>query len=167
VGDVATWVGSLAALATAVSAVIIASRLRRGERRQALVDLHVSLTTGETAHARNVMGTLLLSGSETTRPSKLEAIDAYFRLIWSVQRARNVFRIHKFHWTSIELPEGVKPSSMQQEAERALSWNLREIAENVVEFHDRYCASWDVEDRDAWEEMADYLSSKSGLRRST
>ncbi|WP_438853909.1 hypothetical protein [Agromyces sp. M3QZ16-3] len=166
-GDIGTWAGALAAATTAATAIVLAAQLRNRERRQALVDLHVSLTTGETALARNVIGTLLLNKSFRGRPAKLEAIDAYFRLIWSVQRARNVFRAHGFHWESLDPPEGAKRNSRQRETERALSWNLIEIAENIVEFHHVYVQKWGVEDKDAWDEMDAYLKRDSKLRRST
>jgi hypothetical protein len=157
--EFANWVGAVGAFATAVIAVVLAVQLRGRERRQALIDLHSSLTSGETADARNVLGTLLHSSKRSSRPDRLAAIDAYFKLIWSIQRARNIFRAHGFHWVSLEpvsKPGAVK-RARSKETEAALSWNLREIADNVVMFHKIFSEKWLVEDSDAWEEMRDYL----------
>ena len=158
--EAATWIGALGALSTAAIAIVLASQLRNRERRQALVDLHTSLTSGETANARNAIGTLLYSKKHRRHVDELEAIDAYFRLIWAIQRARNVFRVHGFHWTSLDGPERKNWAQQKRkvEIESALSWNLQEIADNVVEFHLKYCKKWNVEDHDAWDEMSVFLS---------
>jgi hypothetical protein len=151
--ELASWAGGLGAIATAVIAVILAAQLRNREKRQALVDLHNSLTSGETARARNVIGTLLYSKHKKS-VSELDGIEAYFHLIWAIQRARNVFRVHGFHWTSIS---GSNKRARGNQIELALTWNLREIADNVVIFRNRFGAKWRVEDADAWHEMSTYL----------
>lgn len=153
--EVAAWAGGLGTLATAIIAVVLAAQLRNREKRQALVELHASLTSGETAAARNTVGTLLYSKKKRT-VSELAAIEAYFHLIWAIQRARNVFRIHGFNWSSLTGPP--RRRSRQNEIELALTWNLTEIAENVVTFHEAYGEKWKVEDADAWDEMRAYLS---------
>ena len=99
VGDWATWVGSIGALVIAVVAGAATWQLRRRERRLALVELHAVLTSGEIAAGRNTIGTLLYSESPDEVPSRLESIEAYFRLIWAVQRACNTFLLYKFDWS--------------------------------------------------------------------
>lgn len=157
IGDLATWVTAVVGGVIAVSAAFASVQLRNRERRQALADLHTSLTSGETADARNVIGTLLYSSTRIGRPSRLEAIEAYFRLIWAVQRARNVFRAHGFHWMSYEAPRNRRA----QLVEDMLTWNLREILDNVTMFHERYSDRWGVEDADAWRDIGDYLETDS------
>lgn len=166
-GDVATW----ATLAFTVIAGLAAAGafwvLRRRERRQALTELHSSLTSGETAQARNVIGTLLYSSSDERRPGKADSIEAYFALIWALQRARNVFRTFNIHWTPLTASQGRLASLMSagsKDASLALTWNLVEIAENVARFHDLYGQEWSVSDKDAWTDIIAYVDVES-LRR--
>lgn len=157
--ELASWIGAAGAFATAMIAIVLAVQLRKREKRQALVELHASLTSGETAAARNTIGTLLHSKKKNAKPDVLTSIDAYFKLIWAIQRARNVFRVHGFHWTS--LGETWKWNRVKRarskEIQAALTWNLKEIADNVVQFHAEYGEKWDVEDADAWLELSAYL----------
>lgn len=166
-GDLATWVSVVLTVIAGVTAVIGFVTLRRRERRQALTDLHASLTSGEAAAARNTIGTLLYASSEDDCPARLDAIAAYFALIWAVQRARNVFRIYSLEWRDLEAPstrlERIK-SSRSGDAKDALTWNLSEIAVNIVQFHDRYGANWSVEDKDAWDDIGSYVNAER-LRR--
>lgn len=160
IGDVATWAGAAFSLITGVVAIILATQLRNRERRLALVDLHQSLTTGETAAARNVMGTLLYADAGSA-PTKLDSIDAYFRLIWAVQRARNVFRTYKLCWKSLSGPvsrlDRIQLGRRQRESDLALTWNLNEVAQNLVIFHDLYQEAWNVSDGDAWADVEDFV----------
>jgi len=169
VGDLATWAGVLLSFATAIIAVFVFFGLRRRERRQALADLHVSLTSGETAAARNTIGTLLYSTSRSDLPSRLDAIAAYFALIWALQRSRNVFRTYLLPANELDSPMSrwgaVTRGRSRRDAAEALSWNLTEIAENVVRFHDEFCAQWDVEDADAWEEISPFVGADAIRRR--
>ena len=157
--ELASWIGAVGALATAIIAVVLAAQLRNRDRRQALVDLHASLTSGETAAARNVLGTLLYSKKFGKKVDQLTAVTAYFQLIWALQRARNVFRLHGLHWASLQEPNESSRAKRARAAEKegALSWNLREIAENVIEFHSNHSEKWKVEDADAWTEMEAFI----------
>jgi hypothetical protein len=169
VGDVATWAGVILSLVTAVIAAVVFFGLRRRERRQALADLHVSLTTGETAAARNTIGTLLYSVREEDLPSRLDAIAAYFALIWALQRARNAFRTYLLPANELDSPlsrwGAVVRRGSRRDAAEALSWNLAEIAENVVRFHDEFGERWAVEDADAWAEISQFVVADTIRRR--
>jgi hypothetical protein len=46
-----------------------------------------------------------------------------------------------------------------------LSWNVTEIAENVVRFHDEFGEQWAVEDADAWEEISPFVGAEAIRRR--
>lgn len=162
-GDLATWFGVGFSVLTAVIAGIAFRQLRLRERRQALSDLQVSLTTGETAAARNVIGTLLYSDNKRDLPSRLDSISAYFALIWALQRARNVFRAQLLPSSELNSPisrwAAVTRGRRMKDAAAMLSWNINEIAENVVRFHDTYGSRWHVSDNDAWKEMSEYLNA--------
>ncbi|WP_394554616.1 hypothetical protein ACDF64_07830 [Agromyces sp. MMS24-JH15] len=162
IGDWATWIGSVGAIVIAIVAGIAAGQIRRRERRQALVDLHAILTSGEIAAARNTIGTLLYSRTRRTRPTRLESIEAYFQLVWAVQRARNTFLLYGFAWPATGASSSTPPKRRRSERdpEQILSWNLSEIAENVQRFHREYADRWGVEDRDAWAEVSDYLRAE-------
>lgn len=162
-GDVATWAALIYSVLTALAAGAAFFRLRKRERRQALAELHTSLTTGETAAARNTIGTLLYSASPEDRPARIECISAYFSLIWAVQRARNVFRAQLLPTSQLDSPisrwEAVTRGRRMKDAAAALSWNLAEIAENLVQFHDLHGSEWDVRDKDAWDEIGKFVNA--------
>lgn len=169
IGDLATWAGVMLSLATAVIAAVVFVGLRRRERRQALADLHVSLTSGETAAARNTIGTLLYSSRRRDLPSRLDAIAAYFALVWALQRSRNVFRTYLLPANELDSPmsrwSAVTRGRSRRDAAEALSWNVTEIAENVVRFHDEFGKPWGVEDADAWEEISPFVGADAIRRR--
>ncbi len=165
-GDLATWVSVAFTLVAGAAAAGAFVHLRRRERRQALTDLHVSLTTAETARARNTIGALLY-GDQSSSPSKAESIEAYFALIWALQRARNVFRTYGFHWRELNQPQrrlSALISPRKRDASLALTWNLTEIAENVVRFRDLYQRAWAIEDADAWADVGTYISAEQVRR---
>ncbi|WP_449407304.1 hypothetical protein [Microbacterium maritypicum] len=163
VGDWTSALGVLFSILTAVVAAFAFGSLRKRERRQALTDLHASLTSGETAAARNVIGTLLHSPNSREHPSRLDSISAYFTLIWSLQRARNVFRTQLLPAKELNAPmskwERLVPGRLR-DATEALTWNLDEIAGNIVRFHDVYGTKWNVEDDDAWAEISAYINAE-------
>lgn len=166
-GDLATWASLAFTIVTAVVAGCGFWLLRRRDRRQALADLHGSLTSGETAQARNVIGTLLYAQDTADHPSRLTSIEAYFALIWALQRARNVFRAYRIRWQPLDTPQSRLSKLMNagsNDASLALTWNLVEIAENVGQFHVKYGEAWAVDDFDAWAEMDAYIH-REGLRR--
>lgn len=160
IGDLAAWIGVLFTALAGGAAIAVFVTLRLRERRQALSELHASLTSAETAQARNVIGALLYSGVEEDKPGRLVSIEAYFALIWALQRARNVFRTYRIKWiplgpTKSRLSEMTRPG--RKDAKLALTWNLDEIAENVVRFHDVFGREWAVEDGDAWADIGTYV----------
>ncbi|WP_418516901.1 hypothetical protein ACNUCX_06740 [Curtobacterium flaccumfaciens pv. flaccumfaciens] len=153
---------ALAAVVTAATAIVLAAQLRKRERARALSDLHEHLTTGETAHARDTLGTLLYSKQYQRKVKRLDAISSYFRLIWAVQHARNVFDRYKLDWSLRVSPDTFLARSrfrrrwrtkQAREIANALTWNLREIEENLNRFHYEYSEHWAVEDDDAWQEL--------------
>lgn len=162
VGDLATWVSVVLTIIAGAAAVTGFAFLRRRERRQALTDLHASLTSGETARARHTVGALLYGTDSDTKPGRLEAIEAYFALIWALQRARNVFRTYALSWRALDsTPYRLSRLMLTRtdDASLALTWNLTEIAENVVIFHDRFGDECAVEDADAWEDIGAYVNA--------
>ena len=163
VGDWATWLSVGFSVTAAIVAGLAFLSLRKRERRQALTELHVSLTSGETAAARNAVGTLLYSPNAVNQPSRLDGISAYFALIWSLQRARNVFRTQFLPSQQLDAPmsrwQKAVPRRRLRESTEALTWNLTEIADNIVRFHDEYGAVWEVEDEDAWAEISEYVNA--------
>lgn len=167
-GDLATWTSVALTMITGVVAVFVFIRLRLRDRRQALTDLHISLTSGETAAARNTVGTLLYATRRQDHPSRLDSIAAYFALIYAVQRARNVFHTYSVPWTPLGTPQSrlreLATGRPARDSRLALSWNLAEIGQNLVRFHDEYGSRWGVEDTDAWDELKDYADA-DGLRR--
>lgn len=161
-GDLATWASLLVTLLGAIAAGLAFWWLRRRERRQALTDLHASLTSGETAHARHIMGTLLYADPQD-RPAKLDSIAAYFALIWALQRARNVFRTFGMHWRELNQPQtrlSALSATGRKDASIALTWNLTEIAENILRFRAEYKTIWNVEDGDAWADVGAYITGE-------
>ncbi|GAA3939603.1 hypothetical protein [Microbacterium soli] len=161
-GDLATWIEVLCTAVAGGAAVLVFVTLRLRERRQALTDLHTSLTSGEIAQARNAIGALLYSGIDGGRANRLASIEAYFTLIWAVQRARNVFRTFRIRWTSLGAPQRQIVTRMHagwKDASLALTWNLTEIAENIVRFHDLYGREWSIEDTDAWADISAYIDA--------
>jgi len=162
VGDLATWVSVAFTVLAGLAAIAGFAMLRRRERRQALTELHTSLTSGETARARNTIGTLLYAAEQDVKPGKLDSIEAYFALIWALQRARNVFRTYALEWRELSAPQPRLTKLMgsrKSDASLALTWNLTEIAENVVLFHDTFREPWAVEDDDAWADIGAYVDA--------
>lgn len=171
-GDVATWVSVAFTIVTAVIAATAFVLLRKRERRQALTELHDSLTSGETARARHTLGSLLYSTSDADRPGRRECIEAYFVLIWALQRARNVFRAFGIPWERLDARQSrltsiLKNSSKKKDATIALTWNLVEVAENIVEFRYRYHEKWSIADADAWADVSTFIDAESLRRRIT
>ena len=168
-GDVASWATLLFSVVTAAAAGGAFLGLRKRERRLALADLHTALTTGETAAARNTIGTLLYAAAPKDRPSRHECIRAYFSLIWAVQGARNVFRAQLLPNKQLDAPlsrwEEITRRRHMKDAAAALTWNLSEISENLVRFHDFYGSVWGVQDRDAWEEIGVFVNADAIRRR--
>lgn len=148
-GDVATWIGSCGAVIAALLAGAISIQLRSRERRQAIASIHADLTTGETAKARDTIGTVLYAsgGLQTVGPQ--EAISAFFKLYWAVQRAENTYRVFNFD------PATSKKMNGQQEY--FLSWNFREIVQNIVDFHHKYGDQLRIADQDAWQSFKERL----------
>ncbi|WP_104090837.1 hypothetical protein [Cryobacterium sp. N19] len=151
-GGWATLIGSIGALGTAAVAFVISRQLKTRERRQAIASIHYDLTTGEAASARDVIGTLLYGNGLDAVP-KQDAIAALFRLYWAIQRAENTYRVHELD------PVSSKKLSGQQEL--FLSWNFREIVQNIVAFHDGYGEKLCIEDADAWNSFEDRLKVSS------
>ncbi|MBF4570484.1 hypothetical protein ITJ57_17090 [Plantibacter sp. VKM Ac-2880] len=164
-GDLAGWASVLITLGSSIVLIFVWVHLRRRERRLALAELHLSITTGETAEARDLLGSLFYSPAEDG-PSRSESIAAYFKLIWAVQRARNVFHAYKFTWTTLDTAPSRLASDSRRvsDAERIMSWNLIEMARNIVMLHDEYGIDWSIQDEDAWREMASYMDTDA-IRR--
>ncbi|MDB4897080.1 MAG: hypothetical protein JWN15_3342 [Firmicutes bacterium] len=82
------WTGiatvvSLLAFATAAAAHV---RQRRAEDFRLARDLHVDLTTGEVAKAREVLGTLVHDGSRIKDEDIPRVRTSYFTLLWCFER---------------------------------------------------------------------------------
>ncbi|TFD05529.1 hypothetical protein [Cryobacterium sp. TMT1-66-1] len=148
-GDFPTWLGSSGALVAACLAGIISLQLRSRERKQAISSIHIDLTTGETAQARNVIGTVLYATDGLDLVGQREAISALFKLYWAVQRAQNTYRVYRL--------DAAAPGKMQGQEEFFLSWNFRELVENIVTFHRDYGERLHIKDEDAWNSFEERL----------
>lgn len=154
-GTLPDWLAAVGGVVTATTAIVLAVGLRARERTQALTELHLSLTTGETAAARETLGTLMYSRKYRHTVGELEAIAAYFKLIWAVHHSWNVFNHYHLDWSRrFGEPGPPKGGPRQTRAiASALTWNLREIEENLERFHATYSEKWEIEDSDAWGEL--------------
>ena len=161
-GDLAAWASVCLTVLAAGGTIYAFVTLRRRDKRQALTDLHTALTTGETAAARNTLGTLLYSVDDQVRPPRADCIAAYFALIWSLQRAQNVFLTHGVKWKALHTPQRslteVMARGRRSDAEAILTWNLNEIAESVVLFHHDFGGRWAVTDDDAWKDISRFIA---------
>jgi hypothetical protein len=140
------WFSAIVALLAAVLAGTISVQVFRRGRREIIVKTHENLTTGEVAVARDVIGSHLYA-----KPSAQErkaAISSLFVLYWAVQRADNNMRLYWFR-DNREIE--------RSKIKRYLTWNLKEICSNIVEFRSRYSGRLRVEDKDAWEDFRERL----------
>ncbi|MGD8166660.1 hypothetical protein ACEXOS_005515 [Herbiconiux sp. P16] len=151
-GDVPTWIGAIGGFVAAIAAVVtvlfawrISAQLRDRERRQALADLHLDLTTGETAHARHVIGTAMYGEPDTEATS--DAIAALFALYWAVQRVANLRLVHA----------STSNSAADLQTREFLTWNLDEIVSNIIEFRRQYREKLHIRDKDAWRSFIGYV----------
>jgi hypothetical protein len=118
-------------------------QLGRREKRRNFAEVHRDLTTGEVADARDVIGTVLYSPG-AKGPRQLEVINAYFKLIWAVQRAMNALRVY-----NVSRETGRDIGSSRE----FWSWNYRELVENIGKIHWRYRDEYGISDDDAWMEL--------------
>jgi len=88
------WIAALTPVPIAVVAGWYTLLIRRRETQQALADVHRELTTGEVAHARDVIGTMLYAPDRRNEFTRSQLIQAYFALYWCVERVDNVAQIH-------------------------------------------------------------------------
>lgn len=140
--DLATWTGSLAAIIAAVVAGYVSRQLRQRERRQAIADINTDFTTGEVAEARDVVGTALYAPDGLSLVGPRELINAYFKLHWAFQRAQNTYRVF-----------GLRPTtsaSIGGQHKDFLSWNFREVVQNIVIVHNKFGSELHIADEDAW-----------------
>lgn len=163
-GDIAAWASLIVSIFAGAAAVVVFVSNGRRDRRTAVSSLHVSLTSGEIAAARHIVGNLLYSNTSNVEGGRSEAISAYFILIWAMQRSRNVFRIYKLEWRPLKQASAV-PRASARDVMDALTWNLSEIAENLSRFHEEYGERWSVDDADAWDEMREFFDRNQFITR--
>jgi hypothetical protein len=152
--DIANTAAAIGAITAAGTAIVIAAQLRSRDRRQAFADAHLDLTTGETAQARDVIGTVLYSNRGIRGVSTDEAIGALFRLYWAVQRLENLYRVF-----GIQMGNG-RTTKIGRLHDSYISYNFKEIVSNVVAFRHKYHERLRIADNEAWQSFA------SGLRAS-
>lgn len=140
--DWASTVAAVGAVIAAVVAIVIAVQLSQRERRQALASVHVDLTRGETAKARDLIGSVLYSKRGIKAVDPQSAIAALFRLYWAVQRLENVYRVYR-----------IKPNAQRSRRlhETYMSYNFNDVVKNLVQFRQTYGAKLGVSDDEAWE----------------
>jgi hypothetical protein len=126
-------------------AVFASSQVALRDTRRLLAEVHRDLTTGEVAAARNVIGTLLHSRAESDA-TRLDVIDAYFRLIWGVQRALNALRVHSRRRPNLDTRASNAAGSFW-------SWNFEELVAEIGTVHWRFSDEFDIQDADAWHEL--------------
>jgi hypothetical protein len=137
--DLSNLVAAIALVVAAVFAIAISVGLRGRERRQAIASVHIDLTTGETASARDVIGSVLY-GPGLAAVGAEAAISSYYKLHWAVQRTENAYRVFK-----------LKPEKLDRDIEDFLSWNFREIVQNIVKFRQTYRDELEIADEQAWQ----------------
>ena len=147
--DLANVIAACASVLTAIFAILISFGLGRREKRQAIASVHVDLTTGEAAAARDVIGSVLYARNGLGSVGRERAISSYFKLYWAVQRAENTYRVLNLRADST--------GRFENDEEAFLSWNFREIVQNIVEFRRRYGSRLRVQDDDAWKSFATNL----------
>ncbi|MHC5796133.1 hypothetical protein ACVXZ4_08250 [Lacisediminihabitans sp. FW035] len=147
--DWANIIAACASVLTAAFAILISLGLGRREKRQAIASVHVDLTTGETAAARDAIGSVLYARNGLRSVGKERAISSLFKLYWAVQRTENTYRVMNFR------PDATGRFENNEEA--FLSWNFREIVQNIVEFRRRYRRRLQIQDDDAWKSFSSNL----------
>lgn len=147
--DWANIIAACASVLTAIFAILISFGLARREKRQAIASVHIDLTTGETAAARDAIGSVLYARNGLRTVGRERAVSSHFKLYWAIQRAENTYRIFNFR------PDAT--GKFENEEEAFLSWNFREIVQNIVKFRRRYGSQLHIEDDDAWKSFAEDL----------
>lgn len=148
--DIGTLVGGVSASVAAIVAVVIAVQLDARERRQALASVHVDLTTGDTARARDIIGQVLYSKKGLKAVDRDAAISAFFRLYWAVQRLENAYLVYRIT---------TKRARWQGLHETFLTYHFNEIAFEVAEFRRRHKQALEIADNDAWVVFRSTLAS--------
>jgi hypothetical protein len=152
ISDLTNLVAAIASVLTAVFAIAISVGLRRRERRQAIASVHFDLTTGETALARDVVGSALYAPEGLARVGNEAAISSYFKLYWAVQRTENTYRVFNLRRDRL--------GRLDSDEEAFLSWNFHEIVQNIVEFRRRFRDELAIQDEDAWESFVTRLKDR-------
>jgi hypothetical protein len=151
VADLLTVLASSTAVAASAATVIgivhTASAAARA-KTAALAAVHVDLTSGEVAAARDVMGTFRYSqdgGRMPERVTDADAVRAYFAILWAVERADNALSYYS--------------ARSQRRASAFIGWNLDELTRNMVWFRTAHGARLHLDDSHSWSRFRHMLRS--------
>ncbi|PPF44144.1 hypothetical protein C5B85_10890 [Pseudoclavibacter sp. AY1F1] len=154
-------IAAVAASVTLITALAIA--VKADEISRAQLDYQIrdaarlgltDLTTGETAEARDIIGSLIYNTLARQTASRADVIRSYFRLMWAIERAGAVVESLRGH------------KDVQKEAVSAWAWHLDEIAFNVwligtTEQADRHLG---LDDLDARRRASGVIQALSSVR---
>ena len=144
---------AVASMAVAIVALGYTWAQERRDVKRALSAMHADLTSGEVAHARDVVGDLrfgVVAKGRMTCAKKnrgREEIRAYFTLIWAVERVDNALSMYTTRRT-LRLEHYVK-------------WNLDELTRNIVWLRQAHGSRLGISDQDAWSSFTNRLTSRS------
>jgi hypothetical protein len=150
---IAATVTAIAASLAAVAGFAYSNAQSARAKQASLAAVHSELTTGETAAARNVMGTFRYTqhGASASPGSgdgvtDAEVRQAYFVILWAIERADNALS----HYSARD----------QHRASGFIRWNLDELTRNVVWFRSMHAERLGVSDEDAWTSFTGHLRSE-------
>ena len=130
-GDMSMWgtlVLGLAATVISIAAFVQSARVAKRESYGAARDILTDLTTGEIAHARDVIGILRHGGEAAWKGLDYsDVINQYYVLEWALERAGYGF-------------QGLRPAGhqVQDSMRKAIRWHINELLTALTLLHDSF-----------------------------
>ena len=125
---VGTLVLGLAATVISIAAFLQSSRIAKRESYVVARDILTDLTTGEIAHARDVIGILRHGGEAAWKGLDYsDVINQYYVLEWALERAGFGF-------------QGLRPAGhqVQDSMRKAIRWHINELLTALTLLHDSF-----------------------------
>lgn len=136
-----TLVLGLAATVISVAAFVQSDRVARRESYVAARDILTDLTTGEIAHARDVIG-ILRHGTEVAwkELAYSDVINCYYVLEWALERTGFGF-------------QGLRPAGhkVRGSMRKVVTWHIEELVTALTLLHDSF--DRDMGDADTWKSL--------------
>lgn len=128
------------AAASARSAGRTADLVSARDSAVAAHDMVVDLTTGDVAAARHVIGTVRYGNADQLSTiNRGEAIQAFFTLLWCIERTAHGYRGLR----------GAVPSDVLATTLQSIEWHVREVVRNLAVLRDPL----NMKDTDAWRSL--------------